>query len=94
MMRAEQGRTEAMVDYLDSEQGQHDIEVARETAHTEEESASAKLWQAFAAHKRACAKLWQAFAAYQEWQQDQGDPATFASWAREELPDLMPKMGA
>ncbi len=78
-----------MVDYLDSEQGQHDIEVARETAHTEEESA-----KHVAAHKRACAKLWQAFAAYQEWQQDQGDPATFASWAREELPDLMPKTGA
>ncbi len=45
------------------------------------------------AYKRAKAKLWQAFAAYQEWQEDQGDPETFADFAREELPGLMPVHG-
>ena len=40
------------------------------------------------AYRRARAKLWQAFAAYQEWQDDTGDEATFASWAKEEIPAL------
>jgi hypothetical protein len=47
----------------------------------------------FAASKRARAKLWQAFAAYQEWQEDEGDEHTFASWAREEIPSLRPVDG-
>ena len=47
----------------------------------------------FAAKKRALAKLWQAYAAYQEWQEDDGDPDTFADFAREELPRLMPVSG-
>ena len=45
------------------------------------------------AYKRACARLWQAFATYQEWQDDNGDADTFASWAREEIPNLMPVDG-
>jgi hypothetical protein len=45
------------------------------------------------AYKRARAKLWQAFAAYQEWQDDTGDEATFASWAKEEIPALVPVDG-
>ena len=45
------------------------------------------------AYKRACARLWQAFATYQEWQDDSGDADTFASWAREEIPNLMPVDG-
>jgi len=45
------------------------------------------------ARKRALAKLWQAYASYQEWQEDDGDPTTFADFAREELPGLMPVHG-
>ena len=44
-------------------------------------------------HGRAASKLWAAFVAYQEWQEDQGDADTFASWAREEIPDMMPVDG-
>jgi hypothetical protein len=47
-----------------------------------------------ARHDRACQALWRAFVAYQEWQEDQGDPETFADFAREELPGLMPATGA
>ena len=42
---------------------------------------------------RAVAKLWAAFVAYQEWQKDDGDPETFADFAREEIPNLMPVDG-
>lgn len=45
------------------------------------------------AHGRALSKLWAAFAAYQEWQEDQGDVATFLSWVEDELPGLFPATG-
>lgn len=52
-----------------------------------------RIQRRFAAMNRAKAKLWQAFCTYQEWQEDDGDPETFADWAKEELPNLMPVSG-
>lgn len=47
----------------------------------------------FSAKKRALAKLWQAYASYQEWEDDEGDPDTFAAFALKELPGLIPVSG-